>query len=210
MARDAADLRRWIETCRALAGRSARWEGPRAGASERGVERPFWLWAGGNQGQQSPDAALDPDARLWWTLVGGGAGAGGVIDPCAEGRRATDAGSVFPQGLFRTIEVWTESELASLHALWWIDRRGLDATARRRMLDSSRWHLDNTQPDNATNRPWAVQVFLDLAREDDNPDARLYAETLLHNATAANGVPEPFSAAILLDAARALELMLED
>ena len=78
------------------------------------------------------------------------------------------------------------------------------------MLDSSRWHLDNTQPDNATNRPWAVQVFLDLAREDDNPDARLYAETLLHNATAANGVPEPFSAAILLDAARALELMLED
>lgn len=210
MPHQTAELRRWIDACRSLAERSPHWEGPRSGASERGVERPFWLWRSGARGAPAHEGALDPDSRLWWLLVGAKAGAAETIDSATRERRATDAGSVFPQGLYRTIEVWTESELSSLHALWWLGRTGLEPSARERMLAAARWHLDNTQPDNATNRPWGVQVFLDLARADDDADARLYAETLLHNATAANGVPEPFSAAILLDCADALELMLED
>ncbi len=61
------------------------------------------------------------------------------------------------------------------------------------------WHIENTQPDNATNRPWALHVFL-LA---GSPEGRHYAETLLHNALVTG--PEPFCAWILMDVATWLE-----
>lgn len=197
---------------RGLAARSERWAGASPGADRAGVEVPFALWRAslrdGGGPIQSPPAAADPDARLWWALVSGALDACAVIDSLPEARRSTDRGAIFPQGLYRTIEVWTESELASLHALWWHGKARGDAAAVARMFDAARWHLDNTQPDNATNRPWGVQVFLELASIDANPDARLYAETLLHNANAANGVPDPFSAEILLDGADALEAVM--
>jgi hypothetical protein len=103
-----------------------------------------------------------------------------------------------------TIEVWTERELASLHALARLARRERDDLARTRALDCAHWHLEHTQPDNATNRPWAAQVFLLLARERASHDARLYAETLVHNCMVTTGRPDPLSAAILRDAADAL------
>ncbi len=99
------------------------------------------------------------------------------------------------------IEVWTEQELSGLHALWWLARRrGRDDLARRGAAARD-WHLVNTQPDNATNRPWALHVFL-LGGTDES---RLYAETLLHNCLVGTGRPDPTSAWILLDSARALE-----
>ncbi|MDY7109292.1 MAG: hypothetical protein SYC29_11720 [Planctomycetota bacterium] len=110
-------------------------------------------------------------------------------------------GSLLPQGLFRTIEVWTDAELSALHALWWLARDRQRDDWRRRLADARDWHLLNTQPDNATNRPWALHVFL----LGGTGECIHYAETLLHNCLTMTGRPDPLSAWILLDAARALE-----
>lgn len=142
-------------------------------------------------------ARVDPDAALWWALLDGDRSAAHVVL-----RDHAPTGPVFPQAPTTAIEVWTERDLSALQALWWLSHE------RDRMLDAARWHLDNTQPDNATNRPWGIPAFLTIALEDGSHDARLYAETLLHNAVAAGGgSPEPFSAMILLDAADAVDRM---
>ncbi|MFG0274641.1 MAG: hypothetical protein ACF8QF_06260 [Phycisphaerales bacterium] len=132
-----------------------------------------------------------------------------VADPAIDWRSALDldAGPAPLTGVLTdasTIEVWTERELASLHALARLATRTGDDRARDRALDCATWHLEHTQPDNATNRPWAAHVFLLLARDRDSHDARLYAETLVHNCMVTTGKPDPLSAAILRDAADAL------
>lgn len=98
------------------------------------------------------------------------------------------------------LEVWTEMELSVLHALWRSGRIGGRASVRERLLDCARWHVRETQPDNATAHPWAIHVFVILGEAE----ARLYAEGLLH-ACQVGGL-DRFSALILLDAARELEL----
>ena len=148
----------------------------------------------------------DPDAALWWAVVDGSPPAR-VTGDLAPDRAA---GPLFPQESGAAIEVWTESELSAMTALWWLSRRQGGHRLRESLFASARWHLDNTQPDNATNRPWAIPVYLELAVLDGSPNARLFAETLLHNAIAANGVPEPFSAQILVDAADAVDAMLAE
>jgi hypothetical protein len=194
------ELDRWADGLRKTArrGLSHAQFAPREG--DRTSWTPFLRWKGllADHPPAVPDTP-DPDARLWWALNNKASS----LDPRDVSRR-TD-GPLFEQGLFGAIEVWTESELSALQALWWIGRR------QRAVLDRLRtaalWHIQNTQPDNATNRPWAIPVFLEIAIADSSPDARLYAETLLHNAIAANGIVEPFSATILLDAADAVEVM---
>ena len=143
------------------------------------------------------DAGTTPEIRpgdrevgLWWAVQDEGID----IEPLIA--EPTD-GSLWPVpdvGL----EVWTEVELCGLHALWWIARRRSSPTLVRRIDDLRKWHMENTQPDNATFRPWALQVFA----LDEDPESQLYAETLLHNAMITG--PEPLSAWILQDAARAL------
>lgn len=95
------------------------------------------------------------------------------------------------------IEVWTEVELSSLHALWRLARLRNDPRLRDRAVAAMRWHLEHTQPDNATNRPWALHAFL----QEGSAEGEAYAGTLLHNALAHGGVPEALSAWILMDAA---------
>ncbi len=194
------DLERWAVGLRATANRGL--DGavfaPREG--DRTTRTPFLRWKGLLAAGESliPDEP-DLDARLWWKVVApaGSLSAGEISD--------TADGPLFEQGLFNAIEVWTESELSAMQALWWLGRR--QGAIRDRAHAAALWHIDNTQPDNATNRPWAIPVFLELAIADSSHDARLYAETLLHNAIAANGNAEPFSAAILLDAADAVDAM---
>jgi hypothetical protein len=101
---------------------------------------------------------------------------------------------------FSALEVWTECELGALHALArWV--RVAPTAARAARLEAlCRWHLEVTQPDNATNRPWALHVF---ARAGE-PEWTLYAETLLHNATASDARHEPLTRWILLDCVREL------
>jgi len=142
-----------------------------------------------------PDAALD-DA-LWWGVLDT------AIDPLPLLETAPD-GPLFDQGTSRTIEVWTERELSGMHALSWIARRRARADVQSRLAATARWHVQHTQPDNATNRPWAAHVFLQLSFEHEDHDARLYAETLVHNCQTTHGVPDSLSGLILLDSADAL------
>ena len=100
------------------------------------------------------------------------------------------------------VTLWTA---AGLHAAWRIARRDQDAALRARLLRAMDWHLEHTQPDNATNRPWALHAFL----LKGSADARAYAGTLLHNAVALGVCPEPLSAWILMDAAAELRIAHE-
>jgi hypothetical protein len=110
-------------------------------------------------------------------------------------------GPLFPHLHSRAIEVWTEGELAGLHALWWLAHR--DATLAPRARSAAAWLIAELQPDNATQRPWALHAFAQLAAEGDI-EADMYAQTLLLNATAGREKPDRFSAAIAIDAANYL------
>lgn len=103
-----------------------------------------------------------------------------------------------------TIEVWTESELSALHALWKLARRSGDAALRTRCIAAAIWHAENIQPDNATNHPWATHVFYAAGAAIDRWDLRHHADTLVHNALVGGRV-RVRSAVILLDSARELE-----
>lgn len=111
---------------------------------------------------------------------------------------------------YLAIEVWAECELSALHALHRLVREG-ESDLAARLEGALLWHLEHTQPDNSTNRPWALHAFL-LYAQTHGPDdaaareAALYAETLLHNMVATDARDEPLSRWILADAARELAL----
>jgi hypothetical protein len=152
-------------------------------AGTRGEQRLWRLCAG----ETAPDA--DPTA---------------VIASVLGDRR----GSLLAPDAFLAIEVWAECELAAVHALHRLARELRAPHLLDRAHEAILWHLEHTQPDNSTNRPWALHAFL-LA---DGPvcqgsgDAAFYAETLLHNMSATEARNEPLSRWILADAARELRL----
>lgn len=156
-------------------------------------------------------APLPPDR----TLLSGGrseqqlwrACAGERLDPWAAIRR--ESGSLLAPDEFLAIEVWAECELSAVHALHRLVREqaacGIDAQPLAlRLADAVRWHLEHTQPDNSTHRPWALHVF--LLADDGSGEAALYAETLLHNVLATHARSEPLSRWILADSARELRI----
>ena len=157
------------------------------------------------------------DVRLWWRVHQPQAPLSAILDPDARG-------PLLPAQAPLPIEVWTECELCALHALGRIVAgvgagdaapTPLPTSPWGARLDSARaWHLEHTQPDNATGRPWAVAVFA----ADPAPESQLYAQTLLHNALVAGpGGAEstsarqstlgPLAAVIVADAARVLGAM---
>lgn len=99
-----------------------------------------------------------------------------------------------------TIETWTQAELCCLHAL-----SHAGPTLKPRADAAADWMLEHLQPDNATNHPWAIHVFVRRAAEIGSAEHRLYAEALLHNAVISLGRVDRFSALILLDAGRWLQ-----
>lgn len=99
------------------------------------------------------------------------------------------------------IEVWTEIELASVHAAWSLGTDWRQASQR-----AAAWLVETIQPDNATNHPWAVHVFAQQAQITGDPSFDLYAQTLLHNCMVTTGRPDEFSALILLHASAAFEI----
>ena len=182
-------LDRWEAHLRALAATGH--SGP-----PQGAPAAFGLWVGNRRTSAAPADTTRDDA-LWWALLDD------RLDPCS----CVDieaSGPLFEQGSSRTIEVWTERELSGLHALERLAlRRGRpDLAARARA--GALWHVEHTQPDNATNRPWGASLFLVIAHESEDLAARLYAETLIHNCQTTHGVPDALSAHILRDAADAL------
>jgi len=184
----------WAQRLTALAAAAPDDEAPRA------LAPAFLTWRRGESGEGGLSRAKGGDDALWRALIDESITDGEIDGLIGHGAD----GPLFPQAQGEAIEVWTERELAGIHAL---DRLASErnipawgARGRRAAL----WHIEHTQPDNATNRPWALHVFLRLAREANNPDAGLYAETLLHNALVASGRPDPLSAQILADAGEAL------
>jgi hypothetical protein len=141
--------------------------------------------------------AGDPDDVLWRAAAGGGPelAAADRLLAARPGSSLSDAGA------FLALEVWTECELSALHALGRAVRRHPSRERAERLEELLRWHLEHTQPDNATNRPWALHLF--AARRA--PESALYAETLLHNVAASDARHEPLSRWILLDSARELQ-----
>jgi hypothetical protein len=131
------------------------------------------------------------DERLWASLIG----LGKIPEPPTE---STGALSGEPAGL--AIEVWTEIELAAVHAGWSIGGPWQRAAKR-----AAAWLVEHVQPDNATNRPWAVHVFAELAEQLGDTTYELYAQTLLHNCQVGTGKPDQFSAMILLHASDQLQ-----
>ncbi len=192
MGADASAATRWIELLRRTAEPVAQRAAPALPGSA-GI--PFALAVAGVSGI-APDPPPRGDAGLWWAMVDEVASlaVGWLIELDASG-------PLLPRDMFLGIEVWTESELCALHALFdlAIMRRRDDWL--RRAERARDWHLNNTQPDNATGRPWAIHGFAMAG----TPEANHYAETLLHNCMALRGEPDVTSAWILLDAARMLE-----
>jgi len=105
-------------------------------------------------------------------------------------------GPLLSHGERDTIETWTEGELCAIHALMRVATR--DAWWRDRLQSAVDWHLEWTQPDNATNRPWGIHAFLVLG----GVEGRMYAETMLHNAQAGGAQGDPLVTWALGDAAR--------
>ncbi|MCC6676493.1 MAG: hypothetical protein IT436_05055 [Phycisphaerales bacterium] len=99
------------------------------------------------------------------------------------------------------IETATEVELAVLHALWRRATRKNHPRFDHRAMSAARWAVATLQPDNATGHPWAVAVFIELWIASGDAEARLYAETLIHNSLVGAGAPDRFSAVLLLDSA---------
>jgi len=204
------DLVRWRDALRTLALRvvdpaGAADEAARlAGADPVGLLRPLLLRRLDETIRAAvagePPEGPSPDVAIWWQL----------LRAPASRRLGTDVdreadGPLVPQDRFTTIEVWTETDLAALHAL---DRHRVEAPEAAawsaRVDRAVAWHLEHTQPDNATNHPWGLVAFLRAG----SPEGVHLAETMLGNALVANAAPDPTSAWILLDGADLLDRVL--
>ncbi len=115
--------------------------------------------------------------------------------------------SLHPFSPDESLDTWTYRELVSLHALANLALLRRNATWSNRVEQIALFHLENTQPDNATNQPWGVFAFAWSAK------TRPFAEQQIHDAAAhasndvsvsSNGL-QPVAAMLLADALRAID-----
>lgn len=137
----------------------------------------------------------DPAAAIWAEIGDGGVTEGTVVRLLDLATGPGDApGAWLPDMAGLAIEVWTECELSVLHAVQYVLLR-LDAETREtrellRRLDLALvWHLDHTQPDNATGRPWGINAV--LLRGHPQAEAVDYAASMLHTVQAARSMGQP-------------------
>lgn len=102
-----------------------------------------------------------------------------------------------------SLDAWTYRELAGLHALTNLALARRNRAWAARVEEIALYHLENTQPDNTTNEPWALAAFV------WSPRTRSFAEQQLHDTTAqGQGGSEGLGAVaalLLADAGHALE-----
>lgn len=163
---------------------------------------PFLHWVEHNPSENCPAPRFEDD-EMWCQLLRSDENQSFPI---------SDAGPLFHDcRKHRALEVWTECELSGLQALLWIALRRESEPLVLRVVEAASWHLENSQPDNATNHPWCIPVFvlLSVVRPSISAEAELYAGTLLHNCLVANSPPEPLSAHILNDAHNQLGALID-
>ena len=188
--RSAPDLAQWAAHLRGIAEPAADVAGLRLLGD---LEAPCRAVFEGIPTKATLRPADTGETALWWALADDRISIVDILSISPDG-------PLLPADGFRAIEVWTDAELSALHAFWNLARIRRRPDWQARAARAREWHLLHTQPDNATNRPWALHVFLLGA----TPECTHYAETLLHNCLALEGRPDPASAWILLDAAREL------
>ncbi len=167
------------------------------------VATPFLAAAMGLDPGPTRPRTQDLDDRLWWA----------VHDPDHAVLDVTPgAGPLDPALAEIAIESRTETELSAVHALF---RLGLDRAQPgmiERALAAARWQVAELQPDNGTNHPWGIHVFVVLASRTPDPGesgaALMHTQTLLHNCQVQQGRADRFSACILWDAAQTLERLV--
>jgi hypothetical protein len=189
---------------------------PTSRATWEGLLRPFADPEPTVEPPIHPFGSDDPAVAAWsWCLGSGDLKAFREL----SGRRRGGEG---PRPLLATrddlaIEVWTECELTVLHAGF---RRLLESEARgpaapvalverhrRDLQDAVAWHLEHTQPDNATTHPWGLHAVLELG--SPTAEAIDHAGSMLHAMQAAavmtpDGRPDPLSRWIAADLVRTL------
>lgn len=174
--------------------------------NQRTTDRPLLARVLGVDPGPSPGSE-DAAERAWWALHDPS------IDPASvllDLDTPSDAPLVYHANDAGVAIEWrTLDELAALHALWNLALERGRTDWRARCLGAARWHIRELQPDNATNQPWAVHVFLTLASDANDDEiahaARFHAETLMHACQVQQGRPDIVSAFVLLDGARMLE-----
>lgn len=191
---DLGDRVNWSRLLRSLAGEDAPGEPPMASHGPDDPTGPAWAWclSGASAAAFADLPGLGPETDL-------------------------DAPLTLPREDL-AIEVWTECELAVLHAGF---RRYVALVAGnpaevepgtralgRRLARAIAWHRERTQPDNATTHPWAIHAWLELGL----PVAEAIddAATMLHAVESAamlsgEGRPDPLSRWILADAVATFE-----
>lgn len=168
------------------------------------VATPFLSALLGITPTSARSSKLDLDDRLWWA----------VHDPDSRiadfgaGSDAVGQGPLDPTLGDIAIESRTETELAAMHALFRIGLDRVQPGMIQRALNAARWQIAELQPDNGTNHPWGIHVFVVLAaRSPDNPEssaALMHAQTMLHNCQVGMGHPDRLSACVLWDAGQTL------
>jgi len=209
---DTAVLDAWARRVEAAAALNAMRVNPVPGRRE--IEPWLSAWRGDAASGGATSANVEvrqPDVRLWRALVLKAPAPTELFDG-----DPSNLGPILANRHGMTLEVWTESDLCALHAVWHLAARDLRADWRRRCILAALWHAEYLQPDNATHVPWALHVFviggLALARAGDERAASvsLHAQTLLHNAVVAVDRPDSLSAGVFADSAAALRRELID
>ena len=113
-------------------------------------------------------------------------------------------GPLYGEAFAGTVEVFTESQLCAVHALHLLAMTHDRADWMDAALRACRWMQDNLQPDNATNHPWGIHVFLLADARGITTAGTLYADSMLMNCQVNLGRPDSLSAYILRHAASCL------
>jgi len=212
LAPNAAEIERWIRLIRVdaaltLPATALPFPPSEGGFSdERGNTRPvdaLLLAAMGHPEPATPTYLGDmPDVRLWSAVLRSEEPVEPWLTPDPQ------EGPLLRHRSGTSLEVFTEAELCGLHALWSLARLRSRTDWSRRCLDAAAWHIRELQPDNATNMPWGIHVFVLLGLRRGEPLAMIEAESRLHNAKVSGGAPDRRSAWILMHAAFELEHQL--
>jgi len=164
---------------------------------------PLVLWQALAIAEQSTLLSRDIDLELVDVVVQ-------VIlsEAFADPAKPTFAGALHASAEHDTLDTWTYRELTALHALANLALLRRNPNWAKRVEQVATYHVQHTQPDNATNQPWSLFAFL----WSSAPGCQSFADQQLHDLTAhaastgsstglSAGTPNPLAAMLLADAA---------